>query len=80
MFCHVKGFAGNAKNFRLVRNYIYKHFLYANHPNDSLIMKVIDQIIELCIKYILFLLECYDQIFISFLLFTDLDAVFNGLY
>ena len=25
-------------------------FLYSNHPNDSLIMKVIDQIIGLCIK------------------------------
>ena len=27
-----------------------------------------------------FLLESYDTIFISFLLLTDLDAVFNGLY
>ena len=27
-----------------------------------------------------YLLESYDQIFISFLLLTDLDAVFNGLY
>ena len=27
-----------------------------------------------------FLLESYDAIFISFLLLTDLDAVFNGLY
>ena len=26
------------------------------------------------------LLESYEQIFISFLLLTDLDAVFNGLY
>ena len=28
----------------------------------------------------IFLLESYDQIFISFLFLTDLDAVFNGLY
>ena len=25
-------------------------FMYGNHPNDSLIMKVIDQIMGLCIK------------------------------
>ena len=28
----------------------------------------------------MFWLESYDQIFISFLLLTDLDVVFNGLY
>ena len=43
-------FLGNAKNFWLVRKCSYKLFLYGNHPNDSLIMKVIDQIMGLCTK------------------------------
>ena len=41
---------GNAKNFRLVRKCIYKLFLYGIRTNDSLIMKVIDQIMGFCIK------------------------------
>ena len=37
-------FLGKTKNFQLVTKCIYKLFLYGNHPNGSLIMKVIDQI------------------------------------
>ena len=45
-----RDFLGNAKNFRLVIKCIYIRFLYGNHPIDSLIMKVIDQIMCLCIQ------------------------------
>ena len=45
-----KDFLVNAKNYQLVRKCIYKLFLYGNHPNDSLIMKAIDQTMGLCIK------------------------------
>ena len=47
VFALSRNFLENAKNFRLVRKCIYKHF-YGNHPNDSL--KVIDEIMGLCIK------------------------------
>ena len=49
-FVMSRDFLGNAKNFRLFRKCIYKPFLFGNHPNDSLLIKVIDQIIRLCIK------------------------------
>ena len=49
-FAMSRDFQGNAKNYRLVRKYIYKLFLYGNHTNDALIMKVINQIMCLCIK------------------------------
>ena len=45
-----RDFLGNAKHFRLVRKCIYRIFFNVNHPNDSLIMKFIDQIMGLCIK------------------------------
>ena len=45
-----RDFLENAKNFGLVRKCIYKFVLYGKHPNYSLIMKVIDQIMDPCIK------------------------------
>ena len=42
-----RDFLGNAKNFRIIRKWIYKLFLYGNYPNDSLIMRVIDLFIKI---------------------------------
>ena len=41
MFCHVKG---KCQQFSVLKKLIYIIFLYGIQPNDTLIMKVIDQI------------------------------------
>ena len=52
LFCHVKGFSMENQEFSVTEKIHLQIFLYANHPNDSLLMKVIDQIMGLCIKII----------------------------
>ena len=49
-FALARDFLLNANNFWLVRKWVYKIFLYDNHPKDSL--KVIDQSMGFCIKII----------------------------
>ena len=50
LFCHVKGFSRKCQEFSVSEKMYLQTFLYVNHPYDSLIMKVIDEIMGLCIK------------------------------
>ena len=52
LFCHVRGFCRKNQEFSVNEKMHLQIFLYGNHPNDSLVMKVIDQIMGLCIKII----------------------------
>ena len=44
LFYHVKGFSSKNQEFSVSEKMHLQTFLYSNHPNDSLIMKVIHQI------------------------------------
>ena len=50
MFCHVKGFSRKCQELSAREEMHLQTFLYGNQLNDSLIMKVIDQIMSLCIN------------------------------
>ena len=47
---HVKGFSTKCQKFPVSKKMHLQTFLYGYHPNDSLIIKVIYQIMDLCIK------------------------------
>ena len=51
MFCQVKGFSSKSQEFSVSEKMHLQNFLVWQ-PNDSLIFKVIDRIMGLCIKII----------------------------
>ena len=50
VFAMSSGFLGKNQEFSVSEKTHLQTFLYGNHPNDSLIMKVTDKIMGTCIK------------------------------
>ena len=50
LFCHVKVFSRKCQEYSVSEKMNLQPFLYGNNPNDSLIMKIINQIMDLYIK------------------------------